>query len=121
MCKPHCYPERNWIQFLILRLLYEKPTYGYELREKLETITCGCQRHEAGVIYTTLRRMEEKGIVSSRWERKEEGPDRRVYTVTKEGKEVLKEGLRMYVERRRLFADLVNFYQKNFEGGEKYV
>jgi PadR family transcriptional regulator PadR len=109
------------MQFLILRLLFEHPSYGYELGDKLESITCGCEKHKSGAIYTILRRMEEKGVVSSKWERKEDGPDRRIYTVTQEGKEVLKEGLKMYVERRKLFANLVNFYQENFEGGEKYA
>jgi len=120
----HEYPERGWIQFLILRLLYEKPTYGYELIKALEKSGSGLHRLESGSIYTLLRRMEHRGLLESEWEHAETtGPDRRVYKVTKSGAEALKSGLESIVKRRTLMDDLTKFYKKNFikaqEGGGK--
>ncbi|MEM1539729.1 MAG: PadR family transcriptional regulator [Candidatus Bathyarchaeia archaeon] len=76
-CWHEC-PERGWIQFLIMRVLYEKPMHGYQLLEEIEERSCGCHRLEPGSMYTLLRRMEERGLLESQWEKVEGGPDRRV-------------------------------------------
>jgi len=119
----HEYPERGWIQFLILRLLYEKPTYGYQLMDSLEEESCGCHRLETGSIYTLLRRMEHRGLLESEWEHIETGPDRRIYRVTEMGAEALRSGLESIIKRKPMMDDLTEFYKKNFmkarEGDEK--
>ena len=120
----HNYPERGWIQFLMLRILYEKPSYGYQLMETLEEKSCGCHRLETGSIYTILRRMEHRGLLESEWERAEtSGPERRVYRVTKMGTEALRSGLESIAKRKAMMDDLTEFYRKNFMktvgGGEK--
>jgi len=111
----HEYPERGWIQFLIMRVLYEKPMHGYQLLKEIEERSCGCHRLEPGSIYTLLRRMEERGLLESKWEDVEGGPDRRVYSLTSEGVNALKMGLASIVKRQRMFEDLVKFYRENFE------
>jgi len=111
----HEYPERGWIQFLIMRILYEKPMHGYQLLEEIEKRSEGCHKLEPGSIYTLLRRMEERGLLESKWERGEGGLDRRVYKLTSKGVEALKMGLTSIVKRKRLFEDLINFYYENFE------
>jgi DNA-binding PadR family transcriptional regulator len=59
--------------------------------------------------------MEEGGLLESTWERSDSGPDRRVYTVTETGAEVLKTGLNTIVRRKQLFDDLIKFYESNFQ------
>jgi len=120
MCEKHyCwhdYPERGWIQFLILRVLYEKPMHGYRLMEELEKRSFGCHKLKTGSIYTLLRRMEKKGLISSAWETVEGGPDRRIYKVTRFGEDVLRRSLRIIVRRKALIDDLTVFYEKHFKG-----
>ena len=120
----HNFPERGWIQFLILRVLYEKPSYGYQLMETLEEKTCGGHRLETGSMYTLLRRMEHRGLLESKWERTEtSGPERRVYKVTKMGTEALRSGLESITKRKVMMDDLAEFYTKHFMkrkgGGEE--
>ena len=118
----HGYPERGWIQFLLLRIPYEKPMHGYQLLEEIEQKSGGFHKLEPGSIYTLLRRMEEKGLLESKWEKVEGGPDKRVYTVTKDGAEALKMGLKSIIERQALFDDLARFYKENFKnikGGDE--
>jgi len=110
----HGYPERGWIQFLILRILYEKPTHGYQLLEEIERRSGGYHRLVPGAIYTILRRMENQGLLRSEWEKVESGPDRRIYKLTDEGVAVLKSGLEAMVRRRKLTEDLVRFYEEKF-------
>lgn len=89
--------------------------------EELEKLTAEKYTPEPGAIYTMLRRMEERGMVTSEWEKMEAGADRRVYTLTEAGVRVLKEGLEMVKKRRRLMDSLIQFYDANFaektEGG----
>ncbi len=113
------YSGRGLIQLLILRILHEKPSHGYQTMEELERITSEKYIPEPGAVYTMLRRMEERGLLVSEWERKESGADRRIYTLTDAGVKVLKEGLEMVKKRRQLMDSLVQFYDMHFTGKEK--
>ncbi|MGQ9641552.1 MAG: PadR family transcriptional regulator [Candidatus Bathycorpusculaceae bacterium] len=115
----HHYPERGWIQFIIMRILYEKPMHGYQLLEEIEERSCGFHKLEPGSIYTLLRRMDERGLLESKWEKVEGSPDRRIYKLTEKGVEALKMGLESIVKRKMLFDDLAKFYHENFEKVEK--
>ncbi len=90
--------------------------------EKIEQITSKQYSPEPGALYTILRRMEERGLVTSKWEKKEAGADRRVYTLTENGTEVLKEGLETVKGRSQLMNNLSQFYDEHFAktkaGGE---
>jgi len=108
------YPGRGLIQLLILRILHEKPSHGYQIMDELERITAEKYIPEPGAVYTMLRRMEERGLVTSEWEKKDSGADRRVYTLTEAGVKVLKEGLEMVKKRRQLMDSLVQFYDLHF-------
>jgi len=103
-----------------MRILYEKPSHGYQLIDEVEQISCGCHRLETGSIYTLLRRMEHRGLVESEWKRSEStGPERRIYRVTDMGKEALRNGLESIARRKTMMDDLAEFYRKNFPEAEK--
>jgi len=113
------YPEKNWISFLILRVLCEEPQYGYKLMETLANREYVLpERIESGTIYTILRRMERRGLLESVWETTDSGPARRIYKLTDEGLEFLKAGLETMVKRKPLIEDLVSFYKKRFQQGK---
>lgn len=98
-----------------MRILYEKPTYGYELMETIERKSFGCHRLETGSIYTLLRRMERGGLLASEWRHAvKSGPDRRIYRVTKQGAEALRSGLESIAKRKAMMDDLAEFYRENF-------
>jgi len=111
------------IQLLILRILHERPSHGYQLMEELERITSEKYIPEPGAVYTLLRRMEERGLLASKWEKKDSKTDRRVYTLTEDGVRVLREGLEMVKKRKQLMDGLIKFYDANFgetkKGGGK--
>jgi DNA-binding PadR family transcriptional regulator len=110
------HPERGWTQLLFLRLIHERPMHGYQIMEELSNrgfLQRG--RLEAGSVYTILRRMEHHGLITSEWEEKADGPDRRVYTVTPEGAQILKEGLEIMLQRKALLDDLAAYYRQRFQ------
>ena len=107
-------PERGWLQLLFLRLIHEKPVHGYQLMEELNGRGfVQPDRLEAGTVYTILRRMEQHGLVSSKWEEKASGPDRRVYTVTPDGEELLRQGIEAMLLRKVLIDELSAYYDSH--------
>ena len=111
------FPERGWIQFLLLRLLYEEPMHGYQLIEELGGRGYTRPgRFQTGSIYTILKRMETRGMLTSEETRSETGRARRVYEVTQMGVEALKSGLEAVIRRKKLMDELASFYEEHFEG-----
>src|SRR5437588_1936405 len=80
--------SKNWLVPVLLLMLREWSSYGYELMEKMAAF--GFSTMNAGTFYRTLRQMEKDGMVSSNWDTSEGGPARRVYSITQAGEEYLK-------------------------------
>lgn len=83
---------RRMGQFLdpaLLLLLEQAPSHGYTLLGRLAEF--GLEFLAPTVVYRALRKMEDKGWVTSTWDEKEtQGPPRRVYELTPAGREVLR-------------------------------
>lgn len=107
--------DGNLIQVFLLRIIYEKPSYGYEIIGNIKKITVTKHKIKTGTAYTLLRRMEKRGLVKSVWKENEPKPDKRVYTITREGKEYLKIWLEFIIQRKKIITKLVSFYNKNFK------
>jgi PadR family transcriptional regulator, regulatory protein PadR len=80
--------SKNWMVPIVLLMLREWSSYGYELMEKMAKY--GLNTMNAGTFYRTLRQMEKDGMVSSSWDTSEGGPARRVYSITEAGENYLK-------------------------------
>lgn len=73
----------------LLFFLFEKPSHGYELIQKInESQFCDMEADPA-TIYRNLRRMEEDGLVVSKWETGQSGPARRAYELSPDGARAL--------------------------------
>lgn len=86
--------KKGVLEMLVLRLLADHPSHGYELIVRLRETGGGLLDLKEGTLYPILYRLEEEGCIASAWN----SPDgtvslgkipRRVYTVTAAGHEVL--------------------------------
>jgi DNA-binding PadR family transcriptional regulator len=77
----------------ILLVLSDGPDYGYNLIQRLDEMFAGYWKPKAGTIYPALEKLEELGLVTRTTEHKEEGIERRYYTIKESGEEVLKRGM----------------------------
>ena len=76
------------IEPALLAFLNEEKMHGYGLLEKISML--GLDSINPSVVYRILREYEEIGLVQSEWdEEKTQGPPRRVYKITEEGKNAL--------------------------------
>lgn len=74
---------RNFLRPCLLLLIGEKSAYGYDLLERLRAV--GFNKVDPGLLYRTLRAMEQEGLVRSNWADSEVGPPRRTYELSEEG------------------------------------
>jgi DNA-binding PadR family transcriptional regulator len=81
--------RRGSTTVLILSLLSEQPMYGYQMAKELAARSQGVFDLQEGTLYPALHRMEKEGLLSSYWEVIEEGPSRKYYTITEQGKDML--------------------------------
>jgi len=78
---------KNFLRPCVLLLLREQPAHGYDLVERLRSF--GFDRDDPGRLYRLLRALESEGLVHSAWEPSLNGPDRRIYELTRPGMEAL--------------------------------
>jgi DNA-binding PadR family transcriptional regulator len=78
------------VRHTILALLYRRPMYGYEIGKQLPPALQVDRQIKPGQIANTLARMEEAGWIHCRMEQGD-GPDRKVYRLTKKGMEELQD------------------------------
>ena len=78
--------RRGDIKFLLLELLAEQPSHGYDLIKRMEARYGGFRRLSPGSVYPTLQLLEDGGYVLS-----ETAEGKRVYTITDAGRQFLAE------------------------------
>jgi DNA-binding PadR family transcriptional regulator len=96
------------VKLVIVKLLSEQPSYGYQLIKTMEERLSGGYTPSAGVIYPTLTMLEEEGLAVASSEN-----NKKVYSLTAEGTEYLEANKRRVEE---LFARLEEAGQ-GFERG----
>ena len=74
---------------LVLKLLSEKDMYGYEMIDTLRKKSQNVFEFKAGTLYPLLHGLEEKGMLKS-YEQEYLGKTRKYYSITKEGRKLLK-------------------------------
>jgi len=74
------------LKLVIVKLLSEEPSYGYQLMKRMEERLSGGYTPSAGVIYPTLTLLEEEGLASVSIS----DENKKVYTATPAGLEYLK-------------------------------
>jgi len=78
--------EKGDFKYVILDILKEKPSHGYEIIRALEDRYYGFYTPSAGSVYPTLQMLEDMGYVKS-----SEQDGKKVYTITAEGLKFLDE------------------------------
>jgi PadR family transcriptional regulator, regulatory protein PadR len=79
------------LDLIVLQLLRAEPTNGYELAQRIHTLSRDVLNINAGSLYPALYRLEAKDLISAEWEESKTGRRVKVYSVTASGKKHLVE------------------------------
>ena len=92
---------------MVLRLLAEKPMYGYQIVKELQIRSEGYFDLEQGTLYPALHRLEKDGLVQGKWEVVEDGPSRKYYYITEEGRQELEKSSQQWSDFSRHLLKLL--------------
>jgi len=81
--------EKGDLKYVILDLLKDEPSHGYEVIRKLEERSRGFYSPSPGSVYPTLQLLEDMGYVSAT-----QRDGKKVYAITDEGRRFLDENQR---------------------------
>ena len=109
--------SKNWLVPILLLMLRQWSSYGYELMEKMSTF--GLVAMNPGTFYRTLRQMEKDGMVSSSWDTSEGGPARRMYSITDAGEAYLNYWAESLNQYQRMMDTFFRLYTGQPSSGEK--
>lgn len=80
----------SFVQPCLLVMLHRSKSHGYSLLNELNEFGFNPGQLDPSLVYRALREMEEIGLVTSEWDEEDSlGPQRRVYSITKEGEDYL--------------------------------
>jgi len=87
-------PDQDWkkgsAELLTLALLEDQPRHGYDIARLIQIRSGGVLRFHVTSLYPLLYRLEDRGLIDSRWVEKPEQRRRRYYTLTAAGRKVLR-------------------------------
>ncbi len=87
-----CQLLRGVVEPLLLFIIGELPIHGYEIARELDRRSGGYFDLAASTLYSALRRLESRGLVSSSWQYIAR-QKRRYYELTEKGHQILAEEL----------------------------
>ena len=90
--------KKGVLEMLVLRLVCQHPTYGYELLVHMDKTSHGFFKVKEGTLYPILYRLEDDGLIESHWQQSDSGrvAPKKMYAATKAGHLALKEDLDLW-------------------------
>jgi PadR family transcriptional regulator PadR len=77
------------LDLIVLQLLRDEPTNGYELAQRIATVSRDVLTVNAGSLYPALYRLEERALIRAAWEESKTGRRVKVYSLTAAGRKEL--------------------------------
>jgi PadR family transcriptional regulator, regulatory protein PadR len=84
-----CDIVQGTLDMLILKTLALEPMHGYGITVRLEQMSKGTFRINAGSLFVALQRLERAGVIKSEWKPTENNRRAKYYTLTKQGRKQL--------------------------------
>src|SRR5437870_2820851 len=77
------------LDMLILKTLALEPTHGYGISVRIEQMSKGVFRLNAGSLFLAIQRLERDGLIDGEWKPTENNRRARYYTLTAKGRKRL--------------------------------
>ncbi|MGQ9718524.1 MAG: PadR family transcriptional regulator [Nitrososphaerales archaeon] len=87
--------QRGYLKLATLFTLTRGPMHGYRMMGRIKELTLGVIKPTAGGLYPALKEMEKEGLIRGEWEQEDR---RKVYHITKKGREVFREAVEKHFE-----------------------
>lgn len=104
---------RGHTETIILRILKDGDSYGYEIAKKIMDAGEGIIDVKDATIYTAFRRMEDEGLLATYWGDGVGGARRRYYSITERGRANYDERLKEWIKVDQILNNLIKGEQND--------
>lgn len=87
---------RGTLDVMILKAVSWEPMHGYAVSRWIADTTEDAFRIQEGALYPALRRLEQKGLLASKWGVTDTGREARYYALTDSGRAKLRSEVRAW-------------------------
>ena len=105
----------RFVEPCLLFFLSQKPSYGYELMERLNNFGFQKAKPDPAMVYRTLRYLEKEECVLSKWDTKGTGPAKRNYEITQKGLALLHAWAQGIAMRKQVLEKFLKQYKQCFK------
>ena len=98
---------RGHTDTMILKLLMDGDKYGYEISKLIQTNSSGEYELKEATMYSSLKRLESDGCITSYWGDESQGGRRRYYRITAKGKKAYSENKDNWEYAKRVLDNLL--------------
>lgn len=91
---------------MVLSILSHGESYGYRIIQQIEKLSDGNLEWSEAMLYPLLHRMNSDGLISSRWEIKDNGRKRKYYRLTEKGEKELAAEKKQWMRVHGVFQQL---------------
>lgn len=99
---------RGHLEPIILRLIYEKDRYGYEISKEISQRTDGRFQIKEATLYAVFQRLHRKELIESYYGTVSHGGKRKYYRITALGKAYLKETVKEWHQTK----DIIDLFME---------
>lgn len=99
---------RGHTDTIILAALMKGDNYGYKINRMIFEMTSGSYELKEATLYTSFKRLEEAGCISSYWGDEATGARRRYYTITNHGKDIYRRLVGEWEETKNIVDKLIS-------------
>ena len=107
---------QRFLEPCLLLLVHCREIHGYELVDGLKPFGFEQNPVDTSTIYRFLRDLEDRSLVSSRWDTSNAGPARRLYHTTEEGDRYLAWWVDDLRETDRVLHHFLETYDSHMDG-----
>ena len=98
---------RGHTDTIILKLLFSGDKYGYEISKLISSNSNGEYELKESTMFSSLKRMESDGDVTSYWGDESQGGRRKYYRITEKGKITYDENKKNWGNAKRILDELL--------------
>jgi PadR family transcriptional regulator PadR len=98
---------RGHTDTIILKLLMDGDKYGYEISKLIQAYSGGEYELKEATMYSSLKRLEGDGNITSYWGDETQGGRRKYYRITAKGKQVYLENKNNWEYAKRILDQLL--------------
>jgi len=98
---------RGHTDTIILKLLMSGDKYGYEISKLIHSNSSGEYELKESTMFSSLKRLEYDGCITSYWGDETQGGRRKYYTITERGKRTYFENKKNWEYAKRILDQLL--------------